>query len=48
MIQGKAEGGTKDLMKAIELDPEATQPSTVRARAILATIAQKLKESHSA
>lgn len=47
IVEGKAQEGTKDLMKAIELDPEAKQPSTVRARAILATIAQKLKEKES-
>ncbi|MFC1705342.1 tetratricopeptide repeat protein [Planctomycetota bacterium] len=44
VVEGKAEEGTKDLMKAIEIDPESKQPSTVRARAILATIAQKLKD----
>lgn len=48
IVDGKAHEGTKDLMKAIELDPEAKQPSTVRARAILATIAQKLKEKEGA
>ncbi|MHC4393668.1 MAG: tetratricopeptide repeat protein [Planctomycetota bacterium] len=44
IVEGLAEDGTKDLMQAIELDPEGKEPATVRARAILATIAQKIKE----
>lgn len=44
VIKERADDGLKDLMKAIELDPEAKEPTTVRARAIVATVAKKLKE----
>lgn len=40
----QAEKGIADLKKAIELDPKAQDPSTMRARAIIATTAAKLKE----
>jgi len=46
IVKGDAKAGTKDLIKATtESDPEAKNASTVRARAILATIAQKLKDN---
>jgi tetratricopeptide (TPR) repeat protein len=38
------EKGLGDLKKALELDPKGQDPSTMRARAIIATTAQKLKE----
>jgi len=40
----EAEKGINDLKKALELDPKAEDPSTMRARAIIATTAAKLKE----
>jgi tetratricopeptide (TPR) repeat protein len=36
--------GLADLKKALELDPKGADPSTMRARAIIATAAAKLKE----
>jgi tetratricopeptide (TPR) repeat protein len=39
-----AEKGLLDLKKALELDPKGQDPSTMRARAIIATTAAKLKE----
>lgn len=36
--------GLADLKKALELDPKGQDPSTMRARAIIATTAAKLKE----
>jgi tetratricopeptide (TPR) repeat protein len=44
----QAEKGLADLKKALELDPKAQDPSTMRARAILATTAAKLKEKQGA
>ncbi|HVY62670.1 MAG TPA: tetratricopeptide repeat protein [Planctomycetota bacterium] len=44
----QAEKGINDLKKAIELDPKAEDPSTMRARAIIATTAAKLKEKSDA
>lgn len=38
----------QDLKKAVDLDPKGQDPSTIRARAILATAAAKLKEKQSA
>jgi len=38
------EKGMGDLKKALELDPKGQDPSTMRARAILATLAAKVKE----
>jgi len=37
-----------DLKKAVELDPKGQDPSTIRARAILATAAAKIKEKQAA
>jgi Flp pilus assembly protein TadD len=44
LAQGDAEKGLKDLKKALELDPKGEDPCTIRARAIIATAAAKIKE----
>jgi len=43
-----ADKGLADLKKALELDPKGQDPSTMRARAIIATTAAKLKEKKAA
>lgn len=44
IIKHEQQKALDDLKKAIELDPKGKDPSTLRARAILATAAAKLKE----
>lgn len=44
LVAHQADKGLLDLKKALDLDPKAQDPSTMRARAIIATTAAKLKE----
>ncbi|GIW71995.1 MAG: hypothetical protein KatS3mg102_1537 [Planctomycetota bacterium] len=44
VVAGRYEEGLKDLKAAVENDPKGEDPTTVRARAILATVLQKFKE----
>ncbi|RME73531.1 MAG: hypothetical protein D6776_06920 [Planctomycetota bacterium] len=44
IIQGEHEAGLRDLRAAIDNDPKGEDPTTVRARAILATVAQRMRE----
>ena len=43
-MRAVADKGLADLKKALDLDPKGQDPSTMRARAIIATTAAKLKE----
>lgn len=44
IVTKQFEKGFVDLKKAVDLDPKGQDPATVRARAILATTASKMKE----
>ncbi len=46
IIKQNQQDALRDLKKAIELDPQGKDPSTLRARAILATAAAKYKQKH--
>jgi Flp pilus assembly protein TadD len=48
IVKEEYEAGLRDLKAAIDNDPNGEDPTTVRARAILATVAQRMKERQQA